>query len=154
MAKINNTANLPSLKRVNALRPNVSTNDFRSLVLFTGHSGMKREYALSTNESMPDENSCVYESCMAMPPILSQLVSSMLQMNPTVPKARIGGKLLTVSIPALVSALYATELLMAIVGMKKAMLKAYNVNKGANCMSPCAFMQYAPAAIIKTPASK
>ena len=51
-----------------------------------------------------------------------KLVTSIEQMKPTVPKTRIGGKSLTVSIPALVRALKATELAIAIVGMKKATL--------------------------------
>ena len=41
----------------------------------------------------------------------------MLQMKPTVPNTRMGGKSLTGSIPAFPSALYATELEMAMVGM-------------------------------------
>ena len=41
-------------------------------------------------------------------------------MKPIVPKMRIGGKSATVSIPARVRALNATELLSPMVGMKKA----------------------------------
>ena len=41
----------------------------------------------------------------------------MVQMKPTVPKTRIGGKSFTVSILACVNAVYATELLKASVGI-------------------------------------
>ena len=41
----------------------------------------------------------------------------MVQMNPMVPKIRMGGKSFTVSIPAIVRALYATELVNASVGI-------------------------------------
>ena len=44
----------------------------------------------------------------------------MAQIKPMVPQMRMGGKSFTVSIPALVSALNATELHSPMVGMKKA----------------------------------
>ena len=56
----------------------------------------------------------------------------MLQMKPIVPKTRIGGKALTGSLPAFDKALNATELEMAIVGMKNARLKEYSVKSGPN----------------------
>ncbi len=71
---------------------------------------------------MPEEKSCVYESCMATPPIFRKLVSSMLQMKPMVPNTRMGGNATTGSMPSLLKALYATELAIAMVGMKKATL--------------------------------
>lgn len=94
------TAMRESLNNVNALRPNVFNRDFFSEFLFTGHSGRVSEKMHSISEKIPDAVIWVNESCMGTPPIFSQLVSSILQMKPTVPKARMGGKALTVSIPA------------------------------------------------------
>ena len=50
----------------------------------------------------------------------SKSMHHIVAMKPTVPKTRIGGKSLTVSMFALTSALNATELVSAIVGMKNA----------------------------------
>ena len=52
------------------------------------------------SESTPEDSSWVWESCIATPLKLIQLVASMLQMKPTVPNTLIGGKSLTGSIPA------------------------------------------------------
>ena len=54
---------------------------------------------------MPDEMSWKDDSCIRTPLIDRKLVSSMLQMKPTVPKTRIGGKSFTGSIPSLARAL-------------------------------------------------
>ena len=67
-----------------------------------------------------DANSCmnvVWNLASAGP---AKLTKSMAQMKPIVPHMRIGGKSFTVSMPAFVSALKATELARPIVGMKNA----------------------------------
>ena len=51
-----------------------------------------------------------------------KLTKYIRQMKPIVPKTRIGGKSFTGSFPAPSRALYATELAIAIVGMKNATL--------------------------------
>ena len=51
-----------------------------------------------------------------------KFTKSIEQMKPTVPNTLIGGKSLTGSLPFFSSALYATELAIAMVGMKKATL--------------------------------
>ena len=55
--------------------------------------------------------------------MVRKLVSSILQMKPTVPNTRMGGKSFTGSIPSLAIALYDTEFTRAIVGIKNATLR-------------------------------
>ena len=83
----------------------------------------------------------------------TKLTNSSAQMKPTVPHIRMGGKVLTVSIPALVRALKATELFRPMVGMKKATLQVYSAKRGPNSMSLPACIAYQPAAIMNPPAS-
>ena len=52
--------------------------------------------------------------------MVRKLVRSIEAMKPTVPNTRMGGKCFTVSSPALLRAVYATELARPMVGMKKA----------------------------------
>ena len=75
-------------------------------------------------------------------------------MKPTVPKTRIGGKVFTASNPALSSALYETELARAIVGIKKATLTEYIVNKVEKSILSATCIQYTLAVIIMHPAMK
>ncbi len=64
----------------------------------------------------PDEMNCAYVDWKFV-----KFTNNSAQINPIVPKIRIGGNAVTVSSPALLSALNATELARPIVGMKNAM---------------------------------
>ena len=88
--------------------------------MLTGQLGIVRAYTASTRLNIPDDSIWKYVFCIDTPSMVMKLVSSMEQMNPTVPNTRIGGKCFTVSRPALPSAVYATELANPMVGIKKA----------------------------------